>query len=133
MSKKFKTFWKKFWQKDEFLKHIDQSEINRYPDAELAQLKDTLRALMDIPEEYKVLLGNGSDELIQLLALACNEGDLIMSFEPSFVMYEMVSKYAHLRYQGIQLDSNFDINLRKSIQAIKNKNPKISKFWIIKV
>ena len=111
--------------KEEFLEYIDKAEVNRYPDAASTQLKDTLRDLMDIPEEHKVLLGNGSDELIQLLALACNEDDLIMSFEPSFVMYEMVSKYAHLRYQGIQLDSNFDINFSKSIEAIKNKNPKL--------
>ena len=112
-------------QKDEFLKYIDQSEINRYPDAELTQLKDTLRALMDIPEEFEVLLGNGSDELIQLLALACNKGDLIMSFEPSFVMYEMVSKYAHLNYCGVKLDSNFDINLSKTLQTINSKKPKL--------
>jgi len=111
--------------KEQFLEYIDKAEVNRYPDAASTQLKDTLRALMDIPEEHGILLGNGSDELIQLLALACNEGDLIMSFEPSFVMYEMVSKYAHLRYQGIKLDSNFDINLTESIEAINTKNPKL--------
>ena len=112
-------------QKDEFLKYIDQSEINRYPDAELTQLKDTLRALMDIPEEFEVLLGNGSDELIQLLALACNKGDLIMSFEPSFVMYELVSKYVNLEYFGVQLDSNFEINLSDALLIIEREKPKI--------
>jgi histidinol-phosphate aminotransferase len=40
-------------------------------------------------------------------------------------MYEMVSKYAHLRYQGIKLDSNFDINLSESIEAINRKKPKL--------
>ena len=48
-----------------------------------------------------------------------------MSFEPSFVMYEMVSKYAHLKYHGIKLDSNFDINLSETISAINSKNPKL--------
>ena len=109
----------------EFLKYIEEVEVNRYPDAESLKLKDTLRSLMNISKESEVLLGNGSDELIQLLALACNEGDLIMSFEPSFVMYEMVSKYAHLKYHGIKLDSSFDINLSEAIQIIKNKNPKL--------
>ena len=111
--------------KEEFLEYIAKAEVNRYPDAASAQLKETLRVLMEIPGEFEMLLGNGSDELIQLLALACNEGDLIMSFEPSFVMYEMVSKYAHLRYQGIKLDSNFDINLSESIEAINSKKPKL--------
>ena len=109
----------------EFLKYIEQAEVNRYPDAESLKLKDTLRSLMEISKEFEVLLGNGSDELIQLLALACNEGDLIMSFEPSFVMYEMVSKYAHLKYHGIKLDSSFDINLSEAIHTIKSKNPKL--------
>ena len=109
----------------EFLKYIEQVEVNRYPDAESLKLKDTLRSLMGISKEFEVLLGNGSDELIQLLALACNEGDLIMSFEPSFVMYEMVSKYAHLKYHGIKLDSSFDINLSEAIHTIQSKNPKL--------
>ena len=111
--------------KKDFLDYIDKAEVNRYPDAASTQLKDTLRNLMDVPKEFEILLGNGSDELIQLLALACNEGDLIMSFEPSFVMYEMVSKYAHLKYHGIKLDSNFDINLSETISAINSKNPKL--------
>lgn len=111
--------------KKDFLDYVNKAEVNRYPDATSTQLKDTLRNLMEVPKEFEILLGNGSDELIQLLALACNEGDLIMSFEPSFVMYEMVSKYAHLKYHGIKLDSNFDINLSETISAINSKNPKL--------
>ena len=111
--------------KVEFLKCIEQSEVNRYPEADPSPLKDTLRSLMDIPDEFGILLGNGSDELIQLLALACSKDDLIMSFEPSFVMYELVSKYVNLEYFGVQLDSNFDINLRDALLIIEREKPKI--------
>lgn len=111
--------------KVEFLKCIEQSEVNRYPEADPSPLKDTLRSLMDIPEEFGILLGNGSDELIQLLALACSKDDLIMSFEPSFVMYELVSKYVNLEYFGVQLDSNFDINLSDALSIIEREKPKI--------
>ena len=111
--------------KVEFLKCIEQSEVNRYPEADPSLLKDTLRSLMDIPEEFGILLGNGSDELIQLLALACSKDDLIMSFEPSFVMYELVSKYVNLEYFGVQLDSNFDINLSDALSIIEREKPKI--------
>lgn len=111
--------------KVEFLKCIEQSEVNRYPEADPSPLKDTLRSLMDIPEEFGILLGNGSDELIQLLALACSKDDLIMSFEPSFVMYELVSKYVNLEYFGVQLDSNFDINLNDALLIIEREKPKI--------
>ena len=111
--------------KVEFLKCIEQSEVNRYPEADPSPLKDTLRSLMDIPDEFGILLGNGSDELIQLLALACSKDDLIMSFEPSFVMYELVSKYLNLEYFGVQLDSNFDINLSDALLIIEREKPKI--------
>ncbi len=109
----------------EFLKCIEQSEVNRYPEADPSELKDTLKSLMDIPDEFGVLLGNGSDELIQLLALACSKDDLIMSFEPSFVMYELVSKYVNLDYFGVQLDSNFDIKLSEALLVIEREKPKI--------
>ena len=111
--------------KVEFLKCIEQSEVNRYPEADPSPLKDTLRSLMGIPDEFGILLGNGSDELIQLLALACSKDDLIMSFEPSFVMYELVSKYVNLEYFGVQLDSNFDINLNDALLIIEREKPKI--------
>ena len=111
--------------KVELLKCIEQSEVNRYPEADPSPLKDTLRSLMDIPDEFGILLGNGSDELIQLLALACSKDDLIMSFEPSFVMYELVSKYVNLEYFGVQLDSNFDINLSDALLIIEREKPKI--------
>ena len=111
--------------KVEFLKCIEQSEVNRYPEADPSLLKGTLRSLMDIPDEFGILLGNGSDELIQLLALACSKDDLIMSFEPSFVMYELVSKYVNLEYFGVQLDSNFDINLSDALLIIEREKPKI--------
>jgi histidinol-phosphate aminotransferase len=111
--------------KVEFLKCIEQSEVNRYPEADPSPLKDTLRSLMDIPDEFGILLGNGSDELIQLLALGCSKDDLIMSFEPSFVMYELVSKYVNLEYFGVQLDSNFDINLSDALLIIEREKPKI--------
>ena len=111
--------------KDEFLEYISQSEVNRYPDANAEELQATLRSLMNIPKDFGVLLGNGSDELIQLLSLACSSGDSIMSFEPSFVMYELVSKFAQLNYHGIPLDENFDIDLNATLLAIKTKKPKL--------
>ena len=111
--------------KDEFLEYISRSEVNRYPDASAEELQATLRNLMGIPKDFGVLLGNGSDELIQLLSLACSSGDLIMSFEPSFVMYELVSKFAQLNYHGIPLDENFDIDLNATLLAIKTKKPKL--------
>ena len=51
-----------------------------------------------------VLLGNGSDEMIQLLALALNKpGATLLSVEPSFVMYRMIATFTGMRYVGVPL------------------------------
>ncbi len=80
---------------------------------------------MDIPNELGVLLGNGSDELIQLMALACETGDTVLSFEPSFVMYEMIAKFTRLNYKGVLLDGNYEINLDVTLNEIIRTQPKL--------
>ena len=45
-----------------------------------------------MPDGMELLLGNGSDELIQILALAVNRpGAVLMGVEPSFVMFRMIA------------------------------------------
>jgi histidinol-phosphate aminotransferase len=102
-----------------------ETAINRYPDAQAQETKNQCRLLMNIPKEFDILLGNGSDELIQLLALACGENDTLMSFEPSFVMYKMIAKWTRLQYLGIPLSKDFDIDLEETLKIIQAKQPKI--------
>lgn len=109
----------------EYVDAIKEAEINRYPEALANNLKKTLRELMNIPDKLDLLLGNGSDEIIQILTLACNKDENIISFEPSFVMYKMLAKVAGLRYQPIELDKEFEINITKTLEIIKKTKPKI--------
>ena len=108
-----------------YLAYLAEAELNRYPDAGAEELHQTLRDLMDIPEGLDILLGNGSDELIQLLALACDTGDTILSVEPSFVMYEMIAKFTRLNYKGVMLDENFEIDLDVMLATIEKTQPKL--------
>jgi histidinol-phosphate aminotransferase len=80
---------------------------------------------MGIPNEFGVLLGNGSDELIQLLALACDTSDTILSVEPSFVMYGMIAKFTRLNYQGVDLNDDFEIDLNAMLHSIETHQPKL--------
>jgi len=109
---------------NEFTDLLSKVEINRYPDPKADEVVQSLRNLMEIDKSLEVLLGNGSDELIQILAMACDDGDSIMSFSPSFVMYEMIAKFARLNYIDSPL-SDFDIDLEETINLIKIQNPKI--------
>src|SRR3989338_879842 len=68
--------------------------ISRYPDPGAVLLKEKIRGLAGLPQGMDILLGNGSDELIQLLAMAVNKpGAVLLSVEPSFVMYRIISPF----------------------------------------
>ncbi len=56
--------------RDDWLAALREAELNRYPDPQARDLQAALREAMAIPDEMGLLLGNGSDELIQMLALA---------------------------------------------------------------
>ena len=108
-----------------YLTYLSEAALNRYPNPSAEEVQQTLRSLMDIPNELGVLLGNGSDELIQLMALACETGDTVLSFEPSFVMYEMIAKFTRLNYKGVLLDGNYEINLDVTLNEIIRTQPKL--------
>ena len=98
--------------------------INRYPDAAATALKARLRSAMDIPEGMEILLGNGSDEIIQILAMAiAKPGASILGLEPSFVMYKMIAAFAGVAYFGVPLRPNFTLDLDATLAAISEHQP----------
>ena len=61
--------------------------LNRYPDGRVNDLRRALADYARMPEGFDIMLGNGSDELISLLAMACDvEGGSILAPLPGFVM-----------------------------------------------
>ena len=100
------------------------AEINRYPDAAAQYLKDRIRAVAGLPQGMGLLFGNGSDELIQLLALALNKpGATLLGVEPSFVMYRMIAAFAGMRYLGVQLGEDYRLDLPQMLAAIRQEQP----------
>lgn len=99
-------------------------EFNRYPDSAAVELKNTLRQTMRVPECADILLGNGSDELIQIIALAfARSGAVLMSVEPSFVMYQRVALYAGMRFVGVALAPDFALDAERLLAAIEEHEP----------
>ena len=98
--------------------------INRYPDPGAISLKEKIRAVTGLPQGMEILLGNGSDELIQLLAMAVNKpGATMLSVEPSFVMYKMIAAFTGMRYVGVPLATDFSLDLPATLAAIKRDQP----------
>lgn len=103
---------------------VAAAAINRYPDPAAVSLKKKIRSVTGLPDETGVLLGNGSDELIQLLALALNKpGAALLSVEPSFVMYRMIAMFTGIRYVGVPLAADFSLDLPATLAAIKREQP----------
>jgi len=98
--------------------------LNRYPDPTARELKLRLRAAMQIPSAMELVLGNGSDELIQMLALAvAKPGAVMLGFDPSFVMFRMIAAFAGMRYVGVPLNADFSIDLAAVIAAVEQHQP----------
>ena len=115
--------------RDEIAEAVAAAAINRYPDPGAASLKEKIRGLTGLPQGMDVLLGNGSDELIQLLAMAVNKpGATLLSVEPSFVMYRMIATFTGMRYEGVPLATgsgaeNFSLDLPATLAAIEREQP----------
>ena len=108
----------------EIAEAVAAAAINRYPDPDAASLKEKIRAAIGLPKGMEVLLGNGSDELIQLLALALNKpGATLLSVEPSFVMYKMIAIFTGMRYVGVPLAADFSLDLPATLAAIRREQP----------
>ena len=113
----------------EIAEAVADAAINRYPDPVASSLKKQIRAATALPQGMELLLGNGSDELIQLLALALNKpGATLLSVEPSFVMYRMIAIFTGMRYVGVPLKSDpgsedFSLDLSAMLAAIHREQP----------
>ena len=101
--------------------------INRYPAGCAADVVRALSAYVDLPAGCKLMLGNGSDELISLLALACDvPGASILAPLPGFVMYEMSARLQGLAFVGVPLTAAFELDEPAMLAAIETHRPAIT-------
>jgi len=109
---------------DEWLAALRGLELNRYPDGPARDLNRALAEFLEIPAGAATLLGNGSDELIQLLQLALGgPGRVVLAPEPSFVMYGMIARFTGMAYVGVPLAEDFSLDLEAMLAAVKAHQP----------
>ncbi|HMW23106.1 MAG TPA: histidinol-phosphate transaminase [Burkholderiaceae bacterium] len=101
--------------------------IHRYPGARIDELKVALAQHIHLPAGCALMLGNGSDELIALLALACDlPGAKILAPLPGFVMYEMSAKLQGLGFVGVPLTADFKLDGAAMLAAVREHRPAIT-------
>ncbi len=100
--------------------------LNRYPDGRVNELRQALAQHAGMPEGFDIMLGNGSDELISLLAMACDvPGASILSPLPGFVMYAMSAQLQGLAFHGVPLTADFELDEAAMLAAIDQHKPSI--------
>ena len=100
--------------------------LNRYPGERVNELRPALAAYAGMPEGFDIMLGNGSDELISLLAMACDvPGASVLSPLPGFVMYAMSAQLQGLAFHGVPLTADFEIDEAAMLAAIAKHKPSI--------
>ncbi|TAK80802.1 MAG: histidinol-phosphate transaminase [Aquabacterium sp.] len=105
---------------------LGKVELNRYPGPRVELLRRKLTEHVGIPEGYELILGNGSDELISLLALACAKpGAKVLAPLPGFVMYEISARLQGLDFVGVPLTEDFELNAPAMVAAIERHAPAI--------
>jgi histidinol-phosphate aminotransferase len=100
--------------------------INRYPDASGEGAKRALRSALGIPDDAGLLLGNGSDELIQIIvSVVAQPRAVVLAPDPSFVMYRMDALYASMRFVGVPLRPDFSLDRDAILGAIERESPAV--------
>jgi histidinol-phosphate aminotransferase len=103
---------------------LAQVPLNRYPAERGDVLRAALAAHAGMPEGCDIVLGNGSDELISMLALACDvPGNVVLAPLPGFVMYEMSAKLQGLKFVGVPLSVDFELDLPAMLAAVREHQP----------
>ncbi|HEY9184113.1 MAG TPA: histidinol-phosphate transaminase [Salegentibacter sp.] len=95
------------------------SDVNRYPDPQQRNLKAQLAKIKGIPVE-SILLGNGSDEVLDLLFRAfCEPGtDNVISLPPTYGMYSVLAGINNVENREVLLDSNFQPNVPEILEKV---------------
>lgn len=103
--------------------------LHRYPAERIQDLRHALAQYAQMPSGYDIMLGNGSDELISLLALACARPDstrpVVLAPVPGFVMYAMSAQLQGLDFVGVPLTADFELDVPAMLAALQAHQPAI--------
>ncbi|MBS3739181.1 histidinol-phosphate transaminase [Mesohalobacter halotolerans] len=99
-----------------------QSHLNRYPDPYQTELKAEIAQFKNLSPK-QILLGNGSDEVIDLLVrLFCQPyQDEILIFPPTYGMYQVVAELNTVKIKTVNLNADFQIDVSKTLNEISNQ------------
>lgn len=103
---------------------VANARINRYPDGSGDEVKAALRRSLGLGDHVGLVLGNGSDEILQLLTmLVAKPGATVLAPDPSFVLYRVQADVFNLRFVGVPLRSDLTLDTEAMLAAIEREKP----------
>ena len=102
-----------------------ENGVNRYPDPQQRKLKSILSEIKGISTK-NILLGNGSDEVLDLIFRAFCEPnqDNIITLPPTYGMYSVLANINAIQIKDVSLDENFQPKVEKILNT-QNENTKL--------
>lgn len=102
-----------------------ENGVNRYPDPQQTSVKKELSKLKNIKESH-ILLGNGSDEVLDLLFRVFCEPkvDNVITLPPTYGMYKVLANINNIEEREVLLTNDFEPSVNKIIEAA-DENSKI--------
>jgi len=100
--------------------------INRYPDPYQSELKKVLAGLKGVSTK-NMLLGNGSDEVLDLLFRAFCEPkqDNVVVTAPSYGMYKVLANLNNVELKEVLLEEDFSLNADKILEVVDDNTKMI--------
>jgi histidinol-phosphate aminotransferase len=106
---------------------LSEVALNRYPDPRANSLRAMISNRVRLEPGLDLLLGNGSDELINIIVLSCAKpGASIMTLGPSFVMYRAAARMARIGCIEVPLRPDFSLDFDQTLAEMQKHNPAVT-------
>ncbi|GAB1308834.1 histidinol-phosphate transaminase [Urechidicola sp. KH5] len=102
-----------------------QNGVNRYPDPKQQSVKELLAGIKEVPSN-QILLGNGSDEVLDLIFRAFCEPkqDNVILLPPTYGMYGVLAGLNDISTKEVLLSDDYDIRVEATLEVV-NENSKL--------
>ena len=96
-----------------------ENGVNRYPDPQQRDLKSALAKLKNVNQE-QILLGNGSDEVLDLIFRAfCEPGvDNVITLPPTYGMYKVLAEINNIENLEVLLTEEFQLDVKSILKSV---------------
>jgi histidinol-phosphate aminotransferase len=103
---------------------LSRVALNRYPDPGAPRLRELIARKMQVPAGMELLLGNGSDDLIQIVTLAlARPGAVMMYPSPTFVMYGVNATLTRMEAVPVPVREDFSLDAGAFIERMQREKP----------